>query len=72
MSEIKAGVWMRLTETCKPDEGEWALLFCDGDGWVAIKRGEDGAFRNPHGYQFEIESFTYWLRIPPAPKGEAE
>lgn len=64
--EIKPGVWMRLTETRRPDDGEYVVI-CTyrymvgyGGAWFS-----DGVFSDDRGEVDEL--ITHWLRLPPLP-----
>lgn len=66
-NEIKSGVWMRLTETCRPDEDELvAIRFNGATHWKeALYRN---GFFHCSGGLWNAPRISHWLRIPPVPK----
>lgn len=65
--EIKAGVWMRLTDECRPDEGEnVAIRFVGADHWRESQWRS--SFFHCGGNVWGVLRISHWLRIPPIPK----
>lgn len=68
MSEVQPGVWVRLTETCRPDEGERVAIVSSryvAEWGEAVWSG--GRFHVDRG-SISVDDTSHWLRIPPAPK----
>lgn len=63
---IQPGVWHRLTETCKPDDGECVLMMWPDGLWSVVYRCGDKF--DIEGNGVDLSNYTHWLRIPPAPE----
>lgn len=68
-TDITPSVWMRLTETCRPEVDEYVLVVFNKTGLVNTA--------NWNGFYFErydwdtlctADQISHWLRIPALPK----